>query len=170
MENIWYGYQKNVEEYGCDKESSLKDVVKKALDVLPLKAPTLYRCPFCGSEHFARHQFIHADVYVDGDGEFDGSLSGRLEESLYGVCDLYGSFTCVKSSQELDELPDNEQVKLSKGTFPVVYGKWFKNLKRPDTDTPMKIPKRHACLKGSTRKEICRTMTKPLVRMASLSA
>lgn len=129
MENIWYDYQKNVEEYGCDKESSLKDVVKKALDVLPPKAPALYRCSFCGSERFTGHQFIRADVYVDGDGEFDGSLSGSLEELFYGVRDSYGPFTCVKCSQEFDELPDNEQVKLSKGTFPVVYGKTVQKFK-----------------------------------------
>ena len=120
MENIWCAHQKNVEEYGYDKAFSLQDAVKEVLSVFPSKASALYRCPFCGSERFIGHQVIRADVYVDESGEFDGNLPSGLEASTYDSSAPYGPFTCVKCSQEFDELPGNKQVKLTGGIFTVV--------------------------------------------------
>lgn len=108
-----------VKAYRIDLEQFLR-YVKEALSEFPSKESALYRCPFCGSERFIGHQVIRADVYVDESGEFDGNLPSGLEASTYDSSAPYGPFTCVKCSQEFDELPGNKQVKLTGGIFTVV--------------------------------------------------
>ncbi|WP_251499109.1 hypothetical protein [Otoolea muris] len=72
MERLWTIYQKNVEEYDFGREFSPDDAMNEVFGPEPKKTESKYRCPFCGSERFIGHQLIRADVYVEGNGEFDG--------------------------------------------------------------------------------------------------
>ncbi len=132
MKRLWYVYQKDVEDYDCDKEFSLGDAVDEVIGAMPAqkKAPALYRCPFCGSERFIGHQVMRTEVYVDGNGEFDGDFPGGMEMAIYDSGHPYGPFICSQCSQEFDELPENKQIRLPRGTFIVISGETVQKFKK----------------------------------------
>ncbi len=122
MERLWTIYQKDVEDYGCDRAFSLDDAMNEVFGPEPKRSEPKYRCPFCGSKRFIGHQLIRADVYVDENGTYDDNLPGGLEAHIYDSERPYGPFTCDKCGHEFDELPEYNTVKLSRGTFTVVSG------------------------------------------------
>lgn len=130
MGKLWTIYQKDVEEYGCGREFSLDDAMNEVFGPEPKKKEPKYRCPFCGSERFIGHQLIRADVYVEGNGEFDENLPGGLEANTYGSGHPYGPFTCDKCGHEFDELPEYQTVRLARGTFIVVSGVTVRETKK----------------------------------------
>lgn len=130
MEKLWCVYQKDVEEYECDRFFSLNDAVNEVLNPLPMREkPVLYRCPFCGSERFIGHQLMRANVYVGSDGYFEDNLPGGLEPSIYDSEKPYGPFTCDQCGQEFDELPEYKRVRLPRGEFTVVSGETVRKFK-----------------------------------------
>ena len=122
MKRLWTIYQKNVEEYGCDREFSRDDALNDVFGSEPKKDEPKYRCPFCGSKRFIGHQIIRAEVYVDENGDFDDNLPGGLEAHIYDSEKPYGPFTCDKCGHEFNELPEHRTVRLARGTFTVVSG------------------------------------------------
>lgn len=137
MNRLWAVYQKDVQDYECDRDFSMDDAVNEVLGPLPTlvdvenapKASSLYRCPFCGSERFIGHQILRADIYVGGDGEFEENLPGGLEANVYDSGHPYGPFTCSQCREEFDELPENKQVRLPRGTFTVISGETVRKCK-----------------------------------------
>ena len=136
MERLWCVYQKDIEDYGCDRDFSLNDAVDEVLGVPPMQKKTyrigssaLYRCPFCGSTRFIGHQIIRASVYVGGDGQFEDNLPGGLEPAIYDAEKPYGPFTCDRCGQEFDELPEDKRVRLPRGEFIIVSGDTVRKFK-----------------------------------------
>lgn len=78
MERLWMIYQKDVEDYGCDREFSRDDAMDEVFGPEPKKAELKYRCPFCRSKRFIGHQIVRTEVYVGEDGDFDGNLPNGL--------------------------------------------------------------------------------------------
>lgn len=129
MERLWMIYQKDVEEYGCDREFSRDDALNEVLGPEPRQDEPKYRCPFCGSKRFIGHQLIRTDVYVNENGDFDDNLPGGLEAHIYDSENPYGPFTCDKCGHEFDELPEYRTVSLARGTFTVVSGMIVREVK-----------------------------------------
>lgn len=130
MERLWTIYQKDVEEYGCDREFSRDDALNEVFGSEPRQDEPKYRCPFCGSKRFIGHQRIRADVYVGEDGAFDENLPGGLEAHIYDSERPYGPFTCDKCGHEFNELPEYRTVSLARGTFTVVSGMTVREVKK----------------------------------------
>lgn len=122
MERLWLIYQKDVEDYGCDREFSRDDAMDEVFGPEPKKAELKYRCPFCRSKRFIGHQIVRTEVYVGEDGDFDGNLPDGLEAHIYDSERPYGPFICDKCGHEFDELPEDRTVKLPRETFTVVSG------------------------------------------------
>lgn len=130
MERLWTIYQKNVEDYDCDRAFSIGDAMNEVFGSEPKKNEPKYRCPFCGSKRFIGHQLIRADVYVDENGTYDDNLPGGLETHIYDSERPYGPFTCDKCGHEFDELPECQTRKLACGKFSVVSGVIVGNAKK----------------------------------------
>ena len=130
MEQFWFAYQKGIEDYECDENFSKVDAINEVLGSVKDAVydqhnvsddiNVSYQCPFCGSKRFIGHQLIRADVYVDENGDFDGNLPGGLEAAIYDSEKPYGPFTCIKCSEEFNELPARKRVELPRGSFLVI--------------------------------------------------
>ena len=130
MEQLWCVYQKDIEDYDCDEDYSKEDAINEVLGTVKNAVHdqndvsddinVSYQCPFCGSKKFIGHQLIRADVYVGEDGNFEDNLPGGLESAVYDAEKPYGPFTCVKCSEEFDELPECKRVDVRRGSFLLV--------------------------------------------------
>ena len=113
MKRLWTIYQKDVEDYDCDRAFSLGDALNEVFGPEPKTDEPKYCCLFCGSKRFIGHQLILAEVYVNENGDFDDNLPGGLEAHIYDSERPYGPFTCDKCGNEFDELPKCQTVKLA---------------------------------------------------------
>lgn len=62
------------------------------------------KCQICGTEKFIAHQLFRADVFVNGNGNFDENIGDNLESHIYDAENPYGPFTCACCGAEYAEL------------------------------------------------------------------
>lgn len=65
MERLWTIYQKDVEDYDCDRAFSLDDAMNEVFGPEPKRSEPKYRCPFCRSKRFIGHQRPVYDLHVE---------------------------------------------------------------------------------------------------------
>lgn len=64
----------------------------------------MMKCKICNGERFMAQLIVHMDVYVNGNGDFDGDSLGDVDANTQHVGEPFGPFVCCQCGAEYEEL------------------------------------------------------------------